>query len=112
MKAILHTLGFWAVALIALVLVSIQDAGSAFDYGDRKLALAVKGFDEPCEAEIDVGLLLTAAMQGVDVQGLKRAVVMKDGEVFKGCWVGLTATRMFIVDERGGFGFIDIGTEV
>jgi hypothetical protein len=79
--------------------------------------LRVEAKDEPCianETEEFASVALLAMLQGVNVQEMQHAVVGKEGEKdFNACWVVLPeGGRAFIIDERGGFGSVQLGTGI
>jgi hypothetical protein len=39
---------------------------------------------------------------------LKAAEVTINGEIHGACWLRLSPTRVFVMDVRGGFGYIDV----
>lgn len=104
--------------LIAAFLLSIFSSlvfGATFVYTKSNSEFVITGHDRPCVANIPVELLIVAAMQGIDVGKLQQAEVVGKGEVRPACWLqveGENVNRIFIMDERGSFGTIDLGEGV
>jgi hypothetical protein len=96
----------YLVAVLSLLFTVNAHAG--FNYRSAE-GLAVVGYDEPCGVDIDPFILLALKSQGVKIEALQRADVVVQGEAFSACWLPLEPGKVFMVDERGGFGFVEIG---
>jgi hypothetical protein len=104
------------IAALALILSSC--APSAAYAADSSVAftitnahVSVTGFRTACIADIDFSLLLMARMNKLPIERLQGAQVTSQGETFGGCWMPSTVPgQVYILDERGGFGFLDLGT--
>jgi hypothetical protein len=99
-------------AVLALALAAPASAGGFFHHNPTD-QLAIRGYDEPCTVELPVAVLFVALAGGVDVSTLKRADFVFQGEGYNGCWAPLDEDgKVFMVDELGGAGFIQVGVAI
>lgn len=104
---------------IFLILVAVfgalvsPPANAGFVITNAQYKVKVVGHDTPCTANIDPMVVLQALFQGIDIRELFNAdVTNAHGESFRACWAQLNAENVFIIDERGGAGFLPLGSQV
>jgi hypothetical protein len=98
--------------LLVLALLLPIEAHAGFQYFNTADRVGIVGHDDECTIELNMFLLLMLAKEGVDIKAFKRAEVATHEKAFAACWADLGDGKVFIVDEFGGGGFIEIGKGV
>jgi hypothetical protein len=100
------------IYIIALLLAfAVQSKADEFMWQSPEGA--VRGTNAACTANIPAFLLAQALANGFDVEKMKQAqITLPDGSTYGACWLRLTQTRVFILDERGGFGGLTVGVNL
>lgn len=101
-------------AVLAFLFPLVATAG--FDY--NKGPLAVKGYDEPCSERAQTeafgqSLVVATLFGGLDFSAPKRADLVFEGKGYAACYIELDGgSAVFLIDETGDMGRLEIGTGV
>jgi hypothetical protein len=95
--------------LIAVAAMIFAFAAHADEFSFKGEGVIVTGTAAACSAAIPPRLLVAVmAETGTVLADLKAAEVTINGEIHGACWLRLSPTRVFVMDVRGGFGYIDV----
>lgn len=97
------------IAVLALVALFLPQGVRAEGFFHKAETFSMTGTDEPCTSEIPLPVAMAMLREGTDMSKLRQAQVVFDTGPVNACWLRLTPTRVFVVDETGNFGFVDVG---
>ena len=96
--------------IVMLLLFAVEAKADEFLHKGKDML--VQGIDAACTAAIPHQLLSLAAVSGIPLDKLKNARVIDAEGTTPACWIRLTPTRVFVMDARGNFGYLEVGVQI
>jgi hypothetical protein len=97
---------------LALALAASSAVAQGFFHHNKALELSIRGDETPCRLGLPVNVWLAIRNAGIDLSALKHADVVYQGQAIEACWAPMDDGKVFIVDETGDAGVIQIGVAI